>query len=181
MRAKMVPRRAVCFDFDDTLFKTKGKTHIYKDGRKIRSLTPDELNRYEIKPGEILDTSDFRDPLLILSAEKYKMWPALERLYFSKLQGRENADIYILTAREPVARMPIYTLLKRNGIEIPEDHIITVGRADNLQSVASDKKEVLQKLKDEYGSVLFYDDSEDNIRLAGEIGGVETILVDWNK
>ncbi len=45
MRAHEVPQdKAYIFDFDDTLVKTSAKVHIHKDGRKIKSITPEEYN-----------------------------------------------------------------------------------------------------------------------------------------
>lgn len=182
MRARRVPRKAVVFDFDDTLFKTDVKTHIYKNNRKILSLSPDEFYNYKRQPEETYDYSDYTDPRFILNARKYKMWTALESIYHEQQQGISDEDIFILTAREPVCEYPIWTLLKRNGVILPDGHIITIGRGDHdNQNVPEDKKKVLQDLKKRYDSVLFYDDSESNIKIAGELGGVETMLVDWNK
>jgi FMN phosphatase YigB (HAD superfamily) len=179
MRAKRVPKKAVVFDFDDTLVQTDVRTHIYRDGRKVLSLPPDEFYDYERKPGEKYDYRDYTDPRFILNARKYKMWPALESIYHAQKSGRSDEDIYILTAREPVCAMPIWTFLKRNGIILPDDHIITIGNGDHdNQNVPEEKKKILDKLKMEYDSILFYDDSEGNIKLAGEIGGVQTMLVD---
>lgn len=181
IRAKKVSdfyKKAVIFDFDDTLVRTDAKMHVYSNGRKIKSLTPQEFNYYVPSEGDELDYSDFTDPRIVLRGTKYKMWPALERLYFRIQNGEENADIYILTARSPSIKNSIWTYLKRNGIIIPDENIIAVGDEEGNTNTAERKKEVLSQLKPKYTSILFYDDSEDNIRLAGEIGGIDTILVD---
>ena len=68
MRAKTVPlSKAYCFDFDETLVKTDAKVHIIKNGKKIKSLTPDEFNNYVFQEGETMDVSDFEDPRYILA------------------------------------------------------------------------------------------------------------------
>lgn len=183
MRARRVPVKAYIFDFDDTLVKTDAKAHVYRDGRKVKSLTPTEFNTYKRSPGETYDMSDFKDPRIILNARKYKMWPALENINSARKMGRSNSDIFILTARTSEAQLPIYNLLTRNGIDIPLENIITVGNSsikDEFDIAAAKEKE-LRKLKDLYANIMFYDDSEENIELASRVGGIKTRLIDWNK
>ena len=115
MRAIPVPTKAVVFDFDDTLVKTDAKVYIYKDGRRIKSITPEEFNTYILKPGETQDLSDFTDPRIIMNARPYKMWPALKNIVTARKMGRSSSDIFILTARSPEAQIPIHNFLERNG------------------------------------------------------------------
>jgi FMN phosphatase YigB (HAD superfamily) len=182
MRAKTVPAKAYIFDFDETLVKTDSKVHVYRDGRKVRSLTPTEFNTYKKGPDETYDMSDFKDPRIILNARKYKMWPALENINTARKMGRSNSDIFILTARSPKAQLSIYNFLTRNGIDIPLKNIITVGHDDGKEyDIASAKEKELKKLKKRYANIMFYDDSEENIELASRVGGIKTRLIDWNK
>ncbi len=182
MRARRVPAKAYIFDWDDTLVKTDAKVHVYKGDQKVRTLTPEEFNTYEQKDGERYDMSDFTDPRIINNARKFKMWPALENISNAVKMGRSTSDIYILTARSPLARQPIHNFLTREGIEIPLENIITVGHDDGEEhDVAADKERELKKLKDKYHEIMFYDDSEENIELASKIGGIRTRLIDWKK
>ena len=182
MRARRVPIKAYVFDFDDTLVKTDAKVHIYKDGRRIKSLTPSEYNEYELQPGETQNMDDFVDPRFIMNARKFKMWPALQNISNAKKMGRSNSDIYILTARSPKAAQPIHNFLTREGIDIPIENIITIGYDDGrAHDIAAAKEDALKELKDRYLNVLFYDDSPENIELASRVGGIKTRLIDWNK
>lgn len=182
MRAKQVPQKAYIFDFDDTLVKTEAKIHIYKDGRRIKSLTPEEYNTYTPEPGETQNMEDFVDPRLIMQARPYKMWPALVNIDHARKSGRSTSDIYILTARSPQARLPIYNYFKREGIDIPLENIITIGFDDGRpHDIPAAKEKELRKIKDEYPEVFFYDDSESNIEIASKVRGITTRLVDWNK
>jgi FMN phosphatase YigB (HAD superfamily) len=179
MRAKRVPIKAYVFDFDDTLVKTDAKVHIYKDGRRIKSLTPSEYNEYELKPGETQNVDDFIDPRFILNAQKYKMWPALQNINNARKMGRSTSDIFILTARSPKAKQAIHNFLLREGIDIPLENIITVGYDDGrVHDIASAKERALKELRDRYLNLLFYDDSPENIALASRIGGIKTRLID---
>ena len=178
MRAKRVPRVAVIFDFDDTLVKTDAKAHIYKDGRKIKSLTTAEFADYDVMPGEKVNLDDFSDPRFIINAKKYKMWEVLSRINNNIKMGIGNEDVFILSARDLKSQIPIYNFLKRNGIEISLDHVFTIGGGGNSDSVARNKEIIIRSLADTYSEVLFYDDSEENIKLASKIPGVKTRLVD---
>lgn len=182
MRAKRVPYKAYLFDFDDTLVKTDAKVHVYKDGKRIKSLTPTEFNHYVSQPGETLDLEDFVDPRIIMSAKKYKMWPALKNIDAARKMGRSSSDIFILTARSPRAQQAIHNYLTNNGIDIPLENVITIGTdSDETYDIAKEKGKILQGLKDQYTDIFFYDDSPDNIQLATKIGGIKTRLIDWHK
>lgn len=182
MRARGVPQKAYIFDFDDTLVKTEAKVHIYKDGRRIKSLTPEEYNTYKLKKGETQNMDDFVDPRIIMAAKPYKMWPALANIDNAKKQGRSTSDIYILTARAPQARLAIHNFFRRQGIDIPLKHIICVGFDDGRpHDIPAAKEREIRKIKDQYPEVFFYDDSESNIEIAKRIGGITTRLIDWNK
>jgi len=169
------------FDWDDTLVKTSAKVHIYKDRRKIKSLTPEEYNFYKPKPGESTNMDDFIDPRIIMNATKYKMWPALNNINMAKKSGRSNSEIYILTARSTKAQLPIHAFLTREGINIPLENVITLGndKGDHYD-IAKEKKKVLSDLADKYNKVLFFDDSHKNIELANKIPGIKSRLIEKN-
>lgn len=183
MRAKTVDQfyqKAYVFDFDETIAMTDSKIHIYKNGRKTKSLTPKEFNVYVPNNDETVNFDDFKDPRLILKARKYTMWPAIENISNARKQGRTNSDIYILTARPPMAQMPINTFLHRNGIKIPLENVITIGNPEGQVNIPQEKKKELLKLKAKYNEVMFYDDDPRNIIIAGEVG-IQSKLVDWVK
>jgi hypothetical protein len=180
MRAKTVDLdKAYVFDFDDTLVKTDAKVHIYKNGKKIKSLTPEEYNFYKPSPGETTNMDDFIDPRIIMDAKKYKMWPALHNIDMAKKSGRSTSEIYILTARSPKAKLPIHNLLTREGIDIPLENIITLGHdSGQYYDIAKAKREVLTDLANNYDKVFFFDDSHKNIELANKIPGIKSRLID---
>ena len=180
MRAKQIKPKAYIFDFDDTLVKTEAKIYVYKNNKLLKSLTPEEYNTYKKKKDEIFDMRDFTDPRLILNATPYKMWGVLMGNYKKNEINGGDSVFYVLTARSPAAQQPIQTLLKRNGVNLPLDNIITIGNDKGIEiDTAADKETVLRELVKLY-EVYFFDDSEDNVKLAGKIPGIRTKLVDWN-
>jgi len=182
MRAKTVnAKKAYIWDFDETLVRTEAKVHILKDGKRIKSLTPDEYNFYKPEKGETTDMSDFADPRIIMAAKKYKMWPALKNVDIAKKSGRSDSEIFILTARSKAAQLPIHNFLKREGIDMPLNHVICIGNeGGEYYDIAARKKEILKDFADNYDIVHFFDDSEKNIELANQIDGIKTRLIDSN-
>ena len=48
------------FDIDETLFHTKAKINIKRDGKVVGSLNNVEYNNYKLKPGEEFDYGQFK-------------------------------------------------------------------------------------------------------------------------
>lgn len=178
MRAKTVLRKAYIFDFDDTLVKTDAKIHVHKNGKYLRSLTPEEFNGYQKPEDEEIDVSEFKDPRIIMKARPLKMWAALKNIDSAIKQGRTASDIFILTARSAIAQTPIYNFFKNRDINIPEDHIITIGDDKGEINIPEEKKKILKELVKQYDNITFFDDNIENIKLAQEIGKIRTRLVD---
>lgn len=180
MRALPVITTCFVFDFDDTLVVTDARIKIYKNKTFLKALTPKEFNGYKLQKGEVYDFRDFDDREHILNAEKYKMWPTLERINKAVKEGKP-AFIYILTARGNVVKAYIYEFLKRNGVEIDMHRILTVGDHHPQSSVSVEKHQALTKLVGEYNKVFFFDDDTKNIELARTVQGVIPMLVETLK
>ena len=179
MRARTVKPIAYVFDFDQTLVKTQAMVHILKDGKRIKSITPEEFNTYTPSDDESYDTTDFSDPRIIYNAEKYKSWAELENINKAIRFGKRDAIIYILTARSPKSQIPIFNFLKRNGISISLDNVITIGNDEGYKiNTAIIKKKILEDIAKKY-NVYFFDDSDENIKAATLIPGVSAKLIDW--
>jgi FMN phosphatase YigB (HAD superfamily) len=178
MRAKTVNIRCYCFDFDETLVRTKARIRVYKNGAFIKAMTSKEFNFYVKKPGETLDFSEFIDPEMILSAKKYKGWPVLKNISNAIKEERSTSEIFILTARSTSVKPYIYELLKQNGIEIDFDHIITIGDEKGHINIAKEKYKILKQLVKKYDQIWFFDDDPNNIKLASSIKGIKTRLIE---
>ena len=48
------------FDVDETMFMTKAKVHVVKDGKVIKKLDNQQFNTYKKKPGEEFDFGEFK-------------------------------------------------------------------------------------------------------------------------
>ena len=49
------------FDIDETMFITKAKVHVVKNGKVIKKLDNQEFNAYKKKPGEDYDFGEFKN------------------------------------------------------------------------------------------------------------------------
>jgi uncharacterized HAD superfamily protein len=178
MRAKTVFQRAYIFDFDETIAKTSAHIHIYKNNSYIKSLTSKEYNFYKLKPGEKLDFSEFKDPELILSAKKYKMWSVIKNISNAIKKKKSTSEIYILTGRSPAVKSYIYEFLKNNGIEIDINHILTIGDDVGRVSISEEKCKQLKKLATHYDDIIYFDDDPKNISITKDIPKIRTRLVE---
>jgi len=172
-------KKAYCFDFDETIALTDSKIYVYRNGIFFKKLTPKEYSFYKPDKRDTLDFSEFNDSDLILNAKKYKMWPVIRNVYNAVKEGRSNSEIYIITGRNSSVKAAIYQFLKKNGIIVDIDHIITVGD-DSLEKhdISKEKRKWLEKISRDHYKTIFFDDDPDNIRYAMNIENLETRLVE---
>jgi FMN phosphatase YigB (HAD superfamily) len=171
-------KRAYIFDFDETLVTTEARIHVYKNGAHVGEMNSKEFNFYKPKPGETLDFTEFKDGELIMNAKRYKMWPVLRNVNKAVKEERSTSDIYILTARSPLVKSYIYEFLKKHGIEIDIEHIVTIGDDKGDISISEEKRKWLKKIVFKYDDIIFFDDDPKNITMAGAIKGIRTRLVE---
>lgn len=162
------------FDFDDTLITSDAKSHLYRNGKYIRSFTPKEFHQYKRKTNDTFILSEFEDPYFILNAKTYIMWS-----YLVELDKRKNIDIYILTARHEKAKKSIYNFLKSKNIKnIPLKHIYTIGDEKAKIHIPLEKRKVLEILTKQYSINNFYDDNIETINFVKNIPNLNSYLVE---
>jgi len=178
MRAQTIYKKAYVFDFDETLVRTTAKIHIYRNGAHYKSLSAKEYNFYTPKKGDKFDFSEFNDGQRILDAKKYIMWPVIHSINKAVREDKSTSDIYILTSRSSIVKSYIYEFLKRNGIDIDINNIITIGDDNGKLNISNEKRKKLINLTHKYDEILFFDDDPKNINLAKSIPGIKTRLVE---
>lgn len=171
MRAQTVHNIAYIFDFDETLVTTDAKIHIYRNGVFFKSLNSRQYNSYRPSAHDKVDFSEFKDGELILNAKKYKTWPIIKSI-------KDTTDIYILTARSSIVKSYIYEFLKKNGIKIELEHIITIGDDIGKIDISQEKRKWLHKLSQKYDRIFFFDDDPKTIAMASSIQGIKPKLIE---
>ena len=170
--------RVIVFDIDDTLVKTDAKIKVMssKTGKVIRELTPEEFNFYIESPGKFLSFEEFEDPEIL---RKGKFISGVIKKLLSYY--RRNIPVAIVTARSNTKLIRDFFL--ERGIDIHPELVIAV--SDPVQgltgSVAERKLTALERLhKMGFKYFTFFDDNEENLKLAKELeskAGVEVELV----
>jgi phosphoglycolate phosphatase-like HAD superfamily hydrolase len=172
--------RVVVFDLDDTLVKTDAKIKIVNahTGKVIKTMTPEEFNFYVASPGKFLSFEEFDDPEILRQG---KFISAVIKKLLS--YHRRRIPVAIVTARSNTKL--IRDFFSGRGINIHPDLVIAVSDpAQGLSGTIAEKKlEALKRLR-KYGleHFTFFDDNEDNLRLAKELektgASVELIKVE---
>jgi len=151
------------FDVDDTLVVTKSKIKVHNPKTGFSAeLTPQEFNTFKTRPNDKMDFSDFQS-LDILKAGKIIEW------VFSILRRtiQKGKSVGIITARDDSKL--IQQFLAHNGININPQYIFAINDTSLgfKGSTAERKKEAFRKfIEMGFNDFTFFDDDEDNIKLA---------------
>ena len=144
------------FDFDDTLATSNSLVfYTNKDGTQ-GELTAEQFAEQGadlVEQGAVMDFSDFdiirdgaRGPLFNL-AKKIK-------------DTRSNEDIFVLTARSPLAQSAIYEFLKSEGLEFKMENIIGLGNSTGEAKA----NWLVNKAAEGYNDFYFADDALQNVK-----------------
>jgi hypothetical protein len=165
--------RAFCFDFDDTIVKTRSLIHVYdKQHNYIDSFTYDQVQKIYDKNRFHFDFSDFNDPSQLKDAIPYVLWDRMKRV-----SDENQGTIYIITARSPLFQRYIYKLLKDHNINIEIENIMCVGDDMGESNIPKEKAKILKKLTNVHDLIHFWDDQPLNIIEAKKIPGVKAYNV----
>jgi hypothetical protein len=136
-----------------------------KDGKMVRTLTNQEYNTYELKPGEEYDFGEFRD------AEKFQkesrpIQPMIDKVKFL-LNHAPSSRVIMLTARADFNdKETVLATFKKYGIDMSRVHIYRAGNLPGDESPAQKKAVYVRQFLStgKYGSVSLYDDSMSNLQ-----------------
>ncbi len=167
--------KILIFDLDDTLVQTEAKIKILNPKSKevIKKLTPAEFNNFKIKKGHVLDYDDFDSPMLLRQGRMiHEIFEILKRNY------HDHIPVAILTARSSSELVREFFL--QNGIDIHPELVIAVNdpQFEFEGTIPERKKKAIQKLIDlGFRDLTFFDDHEDNLRLAKEAEGYKSATI----
>jgi hypothetical protein len=155
------------FDVDDTLVVTKSKIKVTDiNSGEVFELTPAQFNEFEKHAHHDMDFSDFKN-LDILKAGKIidKIFKILKETMES---GRR---VGIITARDD--RNLIYQFLLHNGVVVNPQYIFAINdpTLEFKGTVAEKKKQAfIELIKMGFRDFIFYDDDQENIKIANRLG-----------
>ena len=154
------------FDVDETMFITKAKVKVMKNGKVIKKLDNQQFNTYKKKAGEEYDFGEFKD------AEVFNRTSTPIARMINKVKAilknavRAGSKVIIVTARPNFDNKKLFLDTFRNqGIDIDK---IYVERAGNLGGgpAADNKKVIFRKYLDQkiYKRIRLFDDARSNLK-----------------
>lgn len=164
-------------DIDETTFNTYAKIGVMKDGKRIKSLSNQEFNTYNLQNGESFNFDEFTDSELFNKTSKpiEEMVKKIKKLIECiKLHGKPEKVIF-LTARSDFDNKELFLKTFREygiDVDIPNVYIERSGNLKDIKSVSERKKvTILKYLKTgEFSAVRMYDDDNKNLITFSELG-----------
>ena len=154
------------FDVDETMFITKAKVKVVKDGKVIKKLDNQQFNTYKKKAGEEYDFGEFKDAKVFnrTSTPIARMINKVKAIL--KNATRKGSRVIIVTARPNFDNKKLFLdTFRQQGIDIDK---IYVERAGNLGGgpAADNKKVIFRKYLDKkiYKRIRLFDDAKSNLK-----------------
>ena len=155
------------FDIDETMFITKAKVKVVKNGKVIKKLDNQEFNTYKKKAGEEFDFGEFKDAKVFnrTSTPIARMINKVKAIL--KNAVRKGSRVIIVTARPNFDNKKLFLdTFRKQGIDIDK---IYVERAGNLGGgpAADNKKVIFKKYLDQkiYKRIRLFDDAMSNLKM----------------
>ena len=155
------------FDIDETMFITKAKVKVVKNGKVIKKLDNQEFNTYKKKPGEEFDFGEFKDAKVFnrTSTPIARMINKVKAIL--KNATKAGSRVIIVTARPNFDNKKVFLdTFRKQGIDIDK---IYVERAGNLGGgpAAENKKVIFKKYLDQkiYKRIRLFDDAMSNLKM----------------
>lgn len=155
------------FDIDETLFAhdhNKLRVHVRDSaGKRVRTLTNQEFNSYQLPPGHSYDFNEFKSSDVFNQSAK----PIRSMIAKMKAMKKNGANVEMLTARGDLDNKEKFAqIMGKYGIDITPGSGIHVRRAGNTSGKPADTKaaHIADAIQREgLSEVHLYDDSIDNI------------------
>ena len=155
------------FDIDETMFITKAKVKVVKNGKVIKKLDNQEFNTYKKKAGEEYDFGEFKNAEVFnkTSTPIARMINKVKTIL--KNATKAGSKVIIVTARPNFDNKKLFLdTFRKQGIDIDK---IYVERAGNLGSrpAAKNKEVIFRKYLDQkiYKRIRLFDDAMSNLKV----------------
>ena len=154
------------FDIDETLFHTKAKVQVLKDGKINKILDNQQFNSYKLKKGESFDYGQFKSAKIFkeTSTPITKIIKKAKRIIHFAI--RSGSKVIIVTARQDMDDKKLFKeVFEAQGIDIGK---VYVERAGNIgkKTASANKVVIFKKYLDtgRYARVRLFDDDKNNLK-----------------
>lgn len=154
------------FDIDETLFHTKAKVAVVKDGKVVRMLDNQEFNTYKRKPSEEYDFREFKSAEVFRKTSTPIVRMVEKAKAIVKAKSNPHSRAIIVTARADFDDKEMFLQTFRDhGIPIDQMHVERSGNL-GIESPAEAKKVVFRKYLNtkNYIKTRLYDDAMSNLK-----------------
>lgn len=154
------------FDIDETLFHTKAKVAVVKDGKVVRMLDNQEFNTYKRKPGEEYDFREFKSAEVFRKTSTPIVRMVEKAKAIVKAKSNTHSRAIIVTARADFDDKHMFLQTFRDhGLPIDQMHVERSGNL-GIESPAEAKKVVFRKYLNtkNYIKTRLYDDAMSNLK-----------------
>ena len=154
------------FDIDETLFHTKAKVGVVKDGKTIKLLDNQEFNTYKLSPGEEFDFKEFRSAEVFRKTSSPIVKMVQKAKAIVKAKSNPHSKAIIVTARADFDDKEMFLQTFRDhGLPIDSMHVERSGNL-GISSPAEAKKVVFRKYLNtkNYIKTRLYDDAMSNLK-----------------
>ena len=155
------------WDIDETLFQTKARIYVVKNGKRTKSLSNTEYNTYKFKKGEEPDFTEFRSAD-IFHDTSVPIMPAM-RVAAKLLQATLNnpgSKMIIVTARSDFDNKQLFLkTFEKYGLDMGNVYVERSGKL-NLPT-AEGKRVTIKKYLDKggYKFATIFDDADVNLQM----------------
>jgi hypothetical protein len=154
------------FDIDETLFHTKAKVAVVKDGKVVRMLDNQEFNTYKRKKGEEYDFKEFASAAVFrkTSVPVVRMIEKAKAIVKAKKNPHSRAIICTARADFDDKKMFLQTF-RDHGLPIDDMYVERAGNL-GIDSSAEAKKVIFRKYLNtqNYTKTRLYDDAMSNLK-----------------
>jgi len=154
------------FDIDETLFHTKAKVAVVKNGKVVRTLDNQEFNTYKRKPGEEYDFGEFASAKVFNKTSIPVVRMINKAKAIVKAKKNPHSRAIICTARADFDDKHLFLKTFRDhGLPIDQMYVERAGNL-GIDSSAEAKKVVFRKYLNtkNYIKTRLYDDAMSNLK-----------------
>lgn len=153
------------FDIDETLFHTKAKIGVLRNGKIIKQLNNVQFNTYKLQKGETFDFGQFKSAEIFYKTSTPIGKMIAKAKIIIKNATKKGSKVIVVTARGDMDDRDLFIkTFEAQGIDMSNVYVERAGNI-GLDSSAKNKEVVFRKYLDTglYTRIRLFDDAMENL------------------